>query len=211
MVKCLISTAFQCKSVLKFGYRAQYGDPEDFDEWANIIGDQSWSWKEFSRYVFLVPVSFQGRSTDSLVRYFHKFEKYIPDSRYPDVHGKGTSGPMQVGYFTYISDASDTFIKACVNAGIPLSPDFTSNRGTLGVNRIMTYVDKNAQRVSTESAYLTEDVLSRPNLKVAIHAKVTKILFEGSGREIRVSAVEYASTKDGPRYRARVRKEIIMA
>ena len=32
-------------------YRAQYGAPGDFDEWAQIIGDQSWAYKDFSRSV----------------------------------------------------------------------------------------------------------------------------------------------------------------
>ena len=32
-------------------YRAQYGAPGDFDEWAEIIGDQSWAYKDFSRSV----------------------------------------------------------------------------------------------------------------------------------------------------------------
>jgi hypothetical protein len=27
--------------------RAQYGAPGDFDEWARIIDDESWSWKNF--------------------------------------------------------------------------------------------------------------------------------------------------------------------
>ena len=29
--------------------RAQYGSPEDFDQWAEFIGDDSWSWKHLSR------------------------------------------------------------------------------------------------------------------------------------------------------------------
>lgn len=34
-------------------HRAQYGAPGDFDEWAEIIHDQSWAWKDFSRLVYL--------------------------------------------------------------------------------------------------------------------------------------------------------------
>lgn len=144
-------------------------------------------------------------------RYFRKFEKYVPDPKYPEVSGKGTTGPVQVGYFTHVSEVAKNFIKACTNVGIPISADFTSSKGTLGVNRIMTYVDNNVQRVSTEAAYLTDDVLSRPNLKVAIQVQVTKVLFDNFGEETRAVAVEFATTKDGLRYRARARKEIIMA
>ena len=47
----------------------------------------------------------------------------------------------------------------------------------------MTYVDKRVECVSTETAYLTEGVLARPNLKVVIHAQVTKIIFEKNDLE----------------------------
>lgn len=34
-------------------YRAQYGAPGDFDDWAQIIEDDSWSWKNLQRSVFI--------------------------------------------------------------------------------------------------------------------------------------------------------------
>jgi len=41
-----------------------------------------------------------------------------------------------------------------------------------------TYVDSKFRRVSAESAYLTPDVLARPNLTVVIHATGLKVLFD---------------------------------
>ncbi|KAG6846982.1 hypothetical protein H0H93_010759, partial [Arthromyces matolae] len=74
-----------------------------------------------------------------------------------------------------------------------------------------TYVDDYGERVSSESAYLTKEALSRPNLVVALHAQVTRILFdahaEGGPRAI---GVEFSKTQDGPRYRAHPRKEVIL-
>lgn len=75
----------------------------------------------------------------------------------------------------------------------------------------MTYIDENRERVSSETAYLTEKVLARPNLKVVIHAQVTRIIFEGAGDELRASGVEFASKEDSPRYRARAKKEVIVS
>lgn len=80
----------------------------------------------------------------------------------------------------------------------------------------MTYVDEAHHRVSAETAYLTPDVLARPNLTVAIHATVIRLLFEQTssteaGKEPRVVGVEFASSKDGPRYKAFARKEVIMS
>ncbi|KAF8896431.1 choline dehydrogenase [Infundibulicybe gibba] len=170
---------------------AQYGSPGDFDQWAECIGDDSWSWKNFGHY-------------------FKKFENYQPDSRYPlvDASIRGSDGPVRVGYFNTVTIASKAFIKACIKVGIPFTPDFNGPKGPIGV---MTYVDAKRERVSSESAYLTKDVLARPNLKVAIHAHATRILFEKHGDMIRAVGVEFASAEDGPKYQARARKEVILS
>lgn len=81
-------------------------------------------------------VNFSYRA--SCTRYFRKFERYTPDTSFPlvDEKVKGSDGPVQVGYFNYISEASKQFIKACMNIGIPYSPDFNTSAGTRGVNRV---------------------------------------------------------------------------
>jgi choline dehydrogenase len=75
----------------------------------------------------------------------------------------------------------------------------------------VTYVDSKSERVSTETAYLTDDVLARPNLRVAVHAQVTRILFDTVGGEKRAVGVEFARTEQGSRYRAHARKEVVVA
>lgn len=72
--------------------------------------------------------------------YFTKFEKYSDDPDYPDVNSsaKGKDGPMNIGYYSDISEGSKDFIKACTQSGIPYSADFNTNPtlGTRGVNRV---------------------------------------------------------------------------
>ena len=77
----------------------------------------------------------------------------------------------------------------------------------------MTYVDKEFKRVSSEAAYLTPDVMARPNLTVAIHATVTRILFENqpSSAKPRAIGVEFAQTENGPRYQVKAKKEVILS
>ncbi|KAJ7762038.1 hypothetical protein DFH07DRAFT_739743 [Mycena maculata] len=173
---------------------AQYGAPGDFDQWAEFMGDDSWSWKNFRRY-------------------FAKFEKYTPDAAYPlvDTSERGATGPVRVGYFNSVSEHSKAFLRACAQVGIPLVPDFNGSKGPIGASRVMTYVDHKGERVSSETAYLTKDVLARPNLKVAIHAQVTRVLFEQVDGATRAVGVEFASSAAGPRYRARARKEVILS
>lgn len=75
----------------------------------------------------------------------------------------------------------------------------------------MTYIDSRGRRVSTESAYLTSAVLSRPNLMVAVNAQVTRIVFDTTGSIPRAVGVEFSSSRDRPRFRARAKKQVILA
>ena len=74
----------------------------------------------------------------------------------------------------------------------------------------MTYVDKHGQRVSTETAYLTPEVLERKNLTVVTHALVTKIHFETQSGEPRATAVDFSRGKGQSVFRVKARKEIIV-
>ncbi|KAK1231639.1 hypothetical protein PQX77_005237 [Marasmius sp. AFHP31] len=170
---------------------AQYGAPEDFDEWARHIGDDSWSWKNIQKY-------------------FRKFEKYLPDPRYPEVDDsvRGKNGPVRVGYFNTVTKSAKAFVESCVKVGIPFTPDFNGPEGTMGA---MTYVDEKRERVSSESAYLAPEVLARPNLKVAINATATRILFGEANGETRAVGVEYASSALGVRYRSKATREVILS
>ncbi|KAF5382119.1 hypothetical protein D9615_004436 [Tricholomella constricta] len=180
---------------------AQYGAPGDFDEWAKIIGDDSWSWDKFQRY-------------------FRKLEKYVPNPEYTgvDANGKGADGPVQIGYFNSFLPQSQDFVASCTKLNIPFNSDFNTTGGTRATTfprnrqQIMTYIDKNSQRVSSETAYLTDDVLARQNLVVAIHASVTKIIFdtEATGGP-RAVGVEFSKSKNGPKYQARARKEVVLS
>ncbi|KIK66582.1 hypothetical protein GYMLUDRAFT_157308 [Collybiopsis luxurians FD-317 M1] len=177
---------------------AQYGSPGDFDEWAAITGDETWAW-------------------NNIQHDFRKFEKYTSHPTQPnvDMSGKGTQGPVEVGYHNFVPPSTQPFIEACQNLKIPFSTDFNHPTGSRGVNRVsvklVTYIDDKLERVSSESAYLTSEVLKRPNLKVAIYAQVTRILFDKKDGDIRAVAVEFASSQNGPRYRARAQKEVIIS
>ncbi|TFK33230.1 GMC oxidoreductase-domain-containing protein, partial [Crucibulum laeve] len=174
---------------------AQYGAPGDFDQWATLTGDSSWSYANLSKYI-------------------KKFEHFHPHPDYPEVDTsvRGSEGPVHIGYFNSVTEASKAFVKACVNVGIPFTPDFGGVNGTGGVSRIMTYVNSKFQRVSAESAYLTPDVLARKNLTVAIHATVTRILFDKTDKgEPRAVGVEFAKTATSTRYQARAKKEVIVS
>lgn len=71
-------------------------------------------------------------------RYFTKFEKFNPHPDYPlvDAAARGNSGPVNVGYFNTVTNASKAFVRACVEVNIPFTHDFNGPNGTLGVSRV---------------------------------------------------------------------------
>ncbi|KAJ3563326.1 hypothetical protein NP233_g9011 [Leucocoprinus birnbaumii] len=144
--------------------------------------------------------------------YFNKYETYIPHPDYPSVNtsARGTNGPIRVGYNNYVSKPSVAFIKSCISVGIPFTPDFNGPQGTMGVSRIMTYVDEKYRRVSSESAYLTPNVLARNNLTVATNATVTRVIFGNVKGEVRAVGVEFAREKNGQRYRAKAKRDVVL-
>ena len=63
---------------------------------------------------------------------------------------------------------------------------------------------------SAATAYLTADVLSRPNLTVAVSVMTEKILFDSSSSEPRAIGVELSTSPTSTRYCARATREVIL-
>ena len=75
----------------------------------------------------------------------------------------------------------------------------------------MTYIDPKGTRVTTESAYLTPEVLKRPNLCVLTHASATKIIVESNGASKRATAVEVSPDEGVTRFIVKARREVILS
>lgn len=63
---------------------------------------------------------------------------------------------------------------------------------------------------STATAYLTPDVLARPNLTVGVHVRVERLVFSDIDGTPRASGVVLASSATGPRYGVRAGREVVM-
>ncbi|KZT02285.1 GMC oxidoreductase [Laetiporus sulphureus 93-53] len=179
--------------------------PSDYDEWAAMQhgqeGASGWTYEDFNRY-------------------FTKFEKFHPSKEYSlvDVALRGSAGPLDVGYYGYASDTSKTFLEACDKAGLPNVPDFNTHKGTLGSSKLVrlsvTFIDPQMRRATTESAYLTPEVLARPNLVVATQAQVTKIVLgqtvEGGEVVVRAVAVRFKNGQ-GKTFEVKAKKEVVVS
>lgn len=88
-------------------------------------------------------------------RYFRKFEHFVANPVFspytsfssPSSPAKGSSvkegegevgltGPVEVGFFNYVSETSKSFVRSCINVGIPYTPSFNGASGTAGVSRV---------------------------------------------------------------------------
>ena len=129
------------------------GQKEDYDDWAAISGDASWSWNA------VLPV--YKRSED-----YHRGAD--------EMHGAG--GEWRVEGQRLKWEILESFITAANETGIPRNDDF--NRGdNFGVG----YFEVNQRagwRWNTSKAFL-RPVKSRPNLAVWTDAHVERLLFDG--------------------------------
>lgn len=155
------------------------GQAEDFNNW-HAAGNPGWAWDDVLPIFKRMENHGQGQSE------FH-----------------GTGGPLHIETSARgIHPIYQKYIKACVEAGLPVNNDF-NGKTQEGVGRYHI-TTKNGQRMSASRAYLWP-IRSRQNLFVETNAHVTRILFEGS----RASGIEY--TKKGRTFFAKAGKELILS
>ncbi|KAF8585846.1 GMC oxidoreductase [Ramaria rubella] len=205
----------ECSSVNAMMFHC--GVPSDYDEWAGIMngekGAEKWKYEIFKKLVLDINdrtnIQLFTQGKDGPIGYFSSLSNIV--SKFiiacqnvgmklsHDVNNPASIlGVTKVAW--RLSSKTSIF-------NIYFTDQFVLSRFKLHLLSDaairVTYVDSNGRRSSTESAYLTPNVLSRSNLTVATHSPVTRILFEG---EI-VVGVEFARSREGPRHCLRARKE----
>lgn len=182
-----------CSSINAMLYNK--GSPDDYDEWERL-GNQGWAYNDIAPYL---------RKSENFTQ--PQDERRLPQE---DLEQHGKSGPWNIGYAANIK-VNKAFPLACDAVGIRKTPDVNTARGILGATRVQTFIDTFGQRCSTAVAYLTADVVTRPNLKIASGQTVTRIIFDTSGRQPRALGVEMSASKTAPvSYLAKARKEILL-
>ena len=129
------------------------GQARDYDQWAQITGDASWTW-------------------DNCLPYFKKHEDYYKGA--DSAHGAG--GEWRVERQRLRWDVLDAFAQAAQQAGIPHSEDF--NRGD---NEGVGYFQVNQKagwRWNTAKAFLRPTCYGRPNFEMWTNAHVTRLVVE---------------------------------
>ncbi|MGE0312409.1 MAG: GMC family oxidoreductase [Lautropia sp.] len=148
------------------------GQRQDYDDWARITGDASWTW-------------------DRVLPVYRRSEDYHRGA--DEMHGAGGEWRVEAQRLKW--DILESFIEAAVQTGIPRSDDF--NRGdNFGVG----YFEVNQRagwRWNTAKAFL-RPARARGNLQIRTGAQVDRLIFDGrrctgvamriDGRQVAVGA-----------------------
>jgi choline dehydrogenase len=154
------------------------GQVEDFDGWRQM-GCQGWSYED-------------------VLPYFRRAQNQERGAC--DTHGTG--GPLNTSDFPERNDVSQALLDACVEAGIPYTPDINA-RDQEGVSWFQL-TTRNGRRCSTAVGYL-HPVQGRSNLRVETRALTRRVLFEDK------VAVGVEFEQHGRIVRARADAEVILA
>lgn len=173
------------------------GAPDDYDEWERL-GNKGWGYKDIAPYLKKSEKFHQPQDDDT-----RKLDA-------KDLAQHGQDGPWNITYPVQ-AEVAKVFPDACDVIGIAKTSDVNTDRGILGATPVQTFIDNKGQRSSTAVAYLTADVLQRPNLKIASGQNVTRIIFDNSGTQPRAVGVEMGASKVSPmRYLAKAKKEVLL-
>ena len=154
------------------------GQAQDYDGWRQM-GCDGWSYED-------------------VLPYFRRSQNQ--ERGECDLHGTG--GPLNTTDFPERNAVSQALLDACVEAGIPYSPDINA-RDQEGVTWFQL-TTRGGKRCSTAVGYL-HPVMGRRNLRVETRALTQRVLFEGR----RAIGVEFE--QGGVIRRARANLEVILA
>jgi choline dehydrogenase len=129
------------------------GQARDYDQWAQLTGDASWTW-------------------DNCLPDFKRHEDHYKGA--DALHGAG--GEWRVERQRLRWDILDAFAQAAQQAGIPHSEDF--NRGDNEGVGYFQVNQKNGWRWNTAKAFLRPTCYGRPNFEMWTAAQVAKLIVE---------------------------------
>ena len=129
------------------------GQARDYDRWAQLTGDASWTW-------------------DNCLPHFKKHEDHYKGA--DALHGAG--GEWRVERQRVRWDILDAFAQAAQQAGIPHSEDF--NRGDNEGVGYFQVNQKNGFRWNTAKAFLRPTCYGRPNFEMWTAAQVKGLVIE---------------------------------
>lgn len=153
------------------------GQARDYNEWARLTQDASWSWDNALPYFKLHEDHYKGANAMHGAR--GSAPELLQDASTPYnkiLRHRSAGGEWRVDKQRLRWDVLDAFAQAAVQAGIPATDDFNQ-----GDNEGVGYFEvnqKNGRRWNTAKAFLRPTCYGRPNFELWTGAQVAKLLLE---------------------------------
>ncbi|KAJ6494585.1 aryl-alcohol oxidase [Mycena sanguinolenta] len=170
------------------------GSVDDFNRWAEVTGDEGWSW-------------------NNLFPYFLKNEDFSPPQDHHNTKGQynpavhGTSGINTVTLSGYPTPIDSMVIDTTKQlSGYPFNLDMNSGY-PIGIGWGQATI-KDGARSSSATSYLGPQFINRPNLYVVLNTRVTRVLQTSTGA---IRTVEFVQNLNGPKYTLTANKEVILS
>ncbi|XP_050498739.1 uncharacterized GMC-type oxidoreductase Mb1310-like [Diabrotica virgifera virgifera] len=162
------------------------GNPENYNNWAEITNDLTWTY-------------------NNVLKYFKKAENFHWTDQYAPVNMKyhGTKGMMTIQHSVPHNFLTQTFLDANIDLKMNLT-DYNSP-SQLGGSVFQIFL-KDGKREDTGSVYITP-FLKRRNLRVLTNSFVTKIEINSLNK----TASSVIFTNSGRTFRVKAKKEIILS
>lgn len=165
------------------------GSDVDFDTWANLTGDERWSYR-------------------NVLPYFKKSEDNLDFAVNWDRRFHGHGGPQKVSWESYRHPAMTPLAAALNKLGLPYRRD-VNGRAQLG-QTIAQSTQVDGERWSTYRSYLEPVVAERSNLRVETFAIARKVLLEETVAGLQAVGVKYENA-GGQVIEVRASKEVIVS
>ncbi|KAJ8680077.1 hypothetical protein QAD02_015864 [Eretmocerus hayati] len=163
---------------------ATRGTRKNYDEWAAMTGDNSWSY-------------------EGMLKYFKKLERHDVTKAPSDSEYHNFDGPVRIADVPYRTSYVHSWIKAGKELGLP-AVDYNGKK-LIGLNYLQTNI-AGGERASSNRAYL-HGLNRRKNLKVTMLSHVNKILINPETKN--AYGVEF--TKLGETINVIAKKEVIVS
>ncbi|TFK37746.1 alcohol oxidase [Crucibulum laeve] len=175
------------------------GSRDDYNRFAEVIGDSSYSW-------------------NNMIKYFKKSEQWVhprdgrddSDEHNPAVHG--TNGPvlLSTGGVRTVMDTRVLATTQQLSEEFPFNLDANSG-DILGVGWLQSTMG-GGSRSSSSTAYLRPALSSRKNLDVLIQTRATKLIKTGSSNGVpQFRSLEVGQTTSSKRFTFTARKETVLS
>ncbi len=155
------------------------GQARDYDAWAQLTGDDAWTWErslpDFLKHEDYYKLDSNKAPIDAGTLAFHA-KKQENDPLRKGLVDRSVGGEWRVEKQRLRWDVLDAFAQAAVQAGIPATEDF--NRGS---NEGVGYFEVNQKsgwRWNAAKAFLRPTCYSRPNFEMWTGSQVARLVLE---------------------------------